>query len=200
MLNVTRQGRPRPAYMSKFHATISPIPEVKIIEPRRFEDDRGYFAETYNREALATLGFDVDFIQDNESLSRRTGTLRGLHYQTPPLAQAKLVRVVQGRVWDVAVDLRRRSPTFRKWFGLELSARNGLQLLVPVGFAHGFLTLEPDTVVAYKVTAPYSSTNDAGIAWDDAELQVAWPLPIDYPVLSDKDGHLPCLSDAVLFD
>ncbi|WP_417230637.1 dTDP-4-dehydrorhamnose 3,5-epimerase [Brevundimonas sp.] len=186
--------------MSKFHATISPIPEVKIIEPRRFEDDRGYFAETYNREALATLGFDVDFIQDNESLSRRTGTLRGLHYQTPPLAQAKLVRVVQGRVWDVAVDLRRRSPTFRKWFGLELSARNGLQLLVPVGFAHGFLTLEPDTVVAYKVTAPYSSTNDAGIAWDDAELQVAWPLPIDYPVLSDKDGHLPCLSDAVLFD
>lgn len=186
--------------MPKFQSTASPIPEVKIIEPRRFGDDRGYFAETYSRAALAALGFDVEFLQDNESLSARTGTLRGLHYQTPPFAQDKLVRVVQGRIWDVAVDIRRGSPTFRKWFGLELSARNGLQLLIPVGFAHGFLTLEPDTVVTYKVTAPYSAANDAGIAWDDAELQVAWPLPIDYPVLSEKDGRLPRLSDALLFD
>ena len=176
------------------------MPEVKIIEPRRFGDDRGYFAETYSRPALAALGFGAEFIQDNESLSARTGTLRGLHYQTPPFAQDKLVRVVQGRVWDVAVDIRRGSPTFRQWFGLELSAQNGLQLLVPAGFAHGFLTLEPDTIVAYKVTAPYSGANDAGIAWDDPELQVAWPLPIHDPVLSEKDGRLPRLSNALLFD
>lgn len=186
--------------MVKFRIDASPIPELKVIEPLRFEDDRGYFSETYSRPALALLGFGAEFIQDNESLSARTGTLRGLHYQTPPFAQDKLVRVVQGRVWDVAVDIRRGSPTFRQWFGLELSARNGLQLLVPAGFAHGFLTLEPDTVVAYKVTTPYSGANDAGIAWDDPEVQVAWPLPINYPVLSEKDGRLPRLSDALLFD
>ena len=186
--------------MLKFRIDASPIPEVKVIEPLRFEDDRGYFAETYSRPALAALGFEPEFIQDNESLSVRTGTLRGLHYQTPPFAQAKLVRVVQGRVWDVAVDIRRGSPTFRQWFGIELSAWKGLQLLVPVGFAHGFLTLEPDTIVVYKVTAPYSGANDAGIAWDDAELKVAWPLPINYPVLSEKDARLPRLSNALLFD
>ena len=186
--------------MSNFQTTSSSIPAVTIIEPRRFEDDRGYFTETYSRPAFAELGIGAEFIQDNESLSRRTGTLRGLHYQTPPFAQAKLVRVVQGRIWDVAVDIRRGSPTFRHWFGLELSARNGRQLLVPIGFAHGFLTLEPDTVVAYKVTAPFSSANDAGISWNDPELQVAWPLPIDYPVLSEKDVRLPRLSDALLFN
>lgn len=186
--------------MFNFQVTSSPIPNVKIIEPRKFEDERGYFIETYSQPALAAAGFGADFVQDNQSLSRLIGTLRGLHYQTPPFAQDKLVRVLYGRIWDVAVDIRRTSPTFRQWFGLELSAENQLQLLVPVGFAHGFLTLEPDTVVAYKVTAPYSGDHDAGVAWDDPDLAVAWPLPVAEPVLSDKDRRLPRLADATIFD
>ncbi|SFS90808.1 dTDP-4-dehydrorhamnose 3,5-epimerase [Brevundimonas viscosa] len=186
--------------MSNFRITRSWIPELRIIETRRFADDRGHFSETFSQSALADDGFDAPFVQDNQSLSRATGTLRGLHFQTAPFAQDKLVRVIAGSVWDVAVDLRRSSPTFRQWYGLELSAENGLQLLVPVGFAHGFLTLESDTIVAYKVTAPYSGANDAGVAWDDPDLAVGWPLPVAEPVLSDKDRNLPRLAHAALFD
>lgn len=186
--------------MSNFRITRSPINDVMIIATRRFEDDRGHFSETFSQSALAAEGFDRPFVQDNQSLSRPTGTLRGLHFQTAPFAQDKLVRVIAGSVWDVAVDLRRSSPTFRQWFGLELSEANGLQLLVPAGFAHGFLTLEPDTIVAYKVTAPYSGANDAGVAWNDPDIGVQWPLPISEPVLSDKDRTLPRLADAALFD
>lgn len=186
--------------MSNFRITRSPISDVRIITPRLFEDDRGYFTETYSQPALAADGFEAVFVQDNQSLSRATGTLRGLHFQRPPFAQDKLVRVIAGSVWDVAVDLRRSSPTFGQSFGLELSAGNGLQLLVPVGFAHGFLTLEPDTIVAYKVTAPYSGAHDAGVAWDDPDLAVSWPLPVSSPVLSDKDRVLPRLADAAVFD
>lgn len=186
--------------MTNFAISSSPIPEVKIIQPRKFEDDRGFFVETYSRPALALGGIEIEFIQDNQSLSLATGTLRGLHFQRPPFAQDKLVRVIRGRIWDVAVDLRRSSPTFRQWFGLELSAENQTQLLVPVGFAHGFLTLEPDTEVIYKVSAPYSRDHDVGVAWDDPDLAVAWPLPVSRPVLSAKDSALPRLSDASTFD
>ena len=127
--------------MSNFTITPSSIPDVKIIQPRTYEDDRGFFLETYSQPALLQGGIDIAFVQDNHSLSTQTGTLRGLHFQRPPFAQDKLVRVVRGRIWDVAVDMRRSSPTFAKWFGLELSASNRTQLLVPIGFAHGFLTL-----------------------------------------------------------
>ena len=186
--------------MTNFAISSSPIPEVKIIQPRKFEDERGFFVETYSRPALEAGGIGIEFIQDNQSLSTAVGTLRGLHFQRPPFAQDKLVRVVRGSIWDVAVDMRRSSPTFRQWYGLELSAANQTQLLVPKGFAHGFLTLEPDTEVIYKVSAPYSRDHDMGVAWDDPGLAVAWPLPVDRPVLSAKDSALPRLSQAAAFD
>lgn len=152
--------------------------------------------ETYAQGDLASMGIHDVFVQDNQSLSRETGTLRGLHYQTPPYAQAKLVRVIAGRAWDVAVDLRPGSETFGQGFGLELSAANRTQLYIPSGFAHGFLTLEPDTEIAYKVTAPYDAASDAGVRWDDPTLAVAWPDLGRAPVLSDKDRNLPLLADA----
>lgn len=186
--------------MTNFRITPSLLPDVKIIQPRKFEDERGFFVETYSRPALTEGGIDIEFIQDNQSLSVATGTLRGLHFQRAPFAQDKLVRVVRGRIWDVAVDLRRRSTTFGQWFGLELSAENQTQLLVPVGFAHGFLTLEPDTEVIYKVSAPYSRDHDLGVAWNDPDLAVAWPLLRADPVLSAKDHALPRLANATAFD
>ena len=186
--------------MSNFTVTSSSIAEVKIIQPRKLKDDRGFFVETHSQPALLKAGVDITFIQDNQSLSIAAGTLRGLHFQRPPFAQDKLVRVVRGRVWDVAVDMRRNSPTFRKWFGLELTADSMTQLLVPVGFAHGFLTLEPNTEVIYKVSAPYSGPHDAGVAWDDQDLAIDWPLPVSAPVLSAKDQALPRLADAATFD
>ncbi len=186
--------------MSKFEIIGTPIPDLKIIRPRVFEDARGFFMETYTQSELEPLGVTQMFVQDNHSLSRQTGTLRGLHYQRPPFAQDKLVRVIRGRIWDVAVDIRRGSPTFRRWFGVELSAENKLQLLVPVGFAHGFLTLEADTEVIYKVSEPYSADCDAGIRWDEPEFAIDWPLPDARPVLSAKDEMLPRLADASVFD
>ena len=180
--------------------TSAPISAVKIVQPRKFEDERGHFLETYSYDAFLNCGLDIPFVQDNQSLSVAEGTLRGLHYQLPPFAQDKLVRVIRGRIWDVAVDIRRSSPTFRQWFGIELNDSNQRQLLVPKGFAHGFVTLEPDTVVVYKVSSPYSGAHDAGIAWDDPELEVAWPLPDGRPVLSAKDRAQPQLADAILFD
>ncbi len=168
---------------------------VKLISPRRFGDDRGWFVETYNREKYAQLGVSVQFQQDNHSLSRSPWVLRGLHFQTPPRGQDKLVRCVRGRIWDVAVDVRKQSPTFGQWVAAELSAENGHQLFVPVGFAHGFLTLEPDTEVEYKVSDLYAPECDGGLIWNDPTLAIAWPLDGAAPVLSEKDGRLSALAD-----
>ncbi len=168
---------------------------VKLLKPKRIEDPRGWFVETYNQKRLAALGIDVVFRQDNHSLSRPVGVLRGLHFQTPPHAQAKLVRCVRGRIWDVAVDVRVGSPTYGQWEAAELSGDNGLQLYVPVGFAHGFVTLEPDTEVEYKVSAFYDRDSEGGLIWNDPTLALPWPLPPGGPVVSDKDQLLPGLAE-----
>ncbi|MDB5510837.1 MAG: dTDP-4-dehydrorhamnose 3,5-epimerase [Enterovirga sp.] len=168
---------------------------VTLITPRRLGDERGWFSETYSRKALAERGIGEEFVQDNQSLSRPTGTLRGLHFQTPPYAQAKLVRCLRGRIMDYAVDVRRGSPTYGRWIAAELSAETGAQLYVPVGFAHAFLTLEPDCEVAYKVTAYYAPECDGGIAFDDPDIGIDWPIPADRLLLSPKDRTLPRLSE-----
>jgi len=171
------------------------IPAVKIVTPKKHGDARGFFSEVYKQSDWRAAGLDLGFVQDNHSMSAEVGTLRGLHFQTPPFAQDKLVRVVRGRILDVAVDIRRSSPTFGKYVSVELSAENWKQLLVPIGFAHGFITLEPDTEVLYKVTALYSAASDRGLAWDDPDLGIAWPLPPAGPMLSDKDKKWPHLRD-----
>ncbi len=168
---------------------------VKLIRPRRIGDDRGWFSESWNARKFEALGIGAPFVQDNHSLSRPVGVLRGLHFQTPPHGQAKLVRCVRGRIWDVAADVRRGSPTFGRWVGAELSAENGCQLFVPVGFAHGFVTLEADTEVEYKVTDYYAPACDGGLRWDDPQLAIAWPLEGAEPTLSAKDARLPLLQD-----
>lgn len=167
------------------------IPDVKLITPSKHGDARGFFSEVYNRARFREAGIDLDFVQDNHSLSRPAGTLRGLHYQLPPAAQAKLVRVVRGRIWDVAIDLRRGSPSYGRHVAAELSAESWSQLLVPVGFAHGFCTLEPDTEVIYKVTSHYAPEHDRGLRWDDPALGIAWPVAAGSVLLSDKDRALP---------
>ena len=168
---------------------------VRLIEPKRFGDARGWFSETYNAATWSAQGVDAVFVQDNHSLSRPVHTLRGLHFQRPPHAQAKLVRCVRGAIFDVAVDLRVGSPTFGRWVGAVLSAESGRQLFVPKGFAHGFLTLEPDCEVVYKVDDYYAPTADAGVRWDDPTIAVDWPLPAGVaPMLSDKDARLPALA------
>ncbi|WP_279483080.1 dTDP-4-dehydrorhamnose 3,5-epimerase [Aureimonas sp. SK2] len=171
------------------------IPEVLEITPRKFGDDRGFFSETFNRGRLAENGVDIDWMQDNQSYSAEPFTLRGLHYQEPPFAQDKLVRVLRGRILDVAVDIRRGSPTFAKWVALELSAEAFNQILVPAGFAHGFLTLEPHTEVFYKVSASYSGQHDRSIRFDDPDFAIDWPLGGRSPVLSAKDEAAPRLAD-----
>ena len=160
---------------------------VHIITPKRFSDDRGFFSETWNRRALVDAGIDIDFVQDNHSLSRQAGTLRGLHFQTPPHAQAKLVRVVRGAVFDVAVDYRVGSPTYLQWVGVELTAENGKQLLVPEGFLHGFLTLADDTEVLYKCSDYYAPDCDRSVLFDDPDIGIDWGA--DITVLSDKDAN-----------
>jgi len=164
-----------------------------VITPRRLGDERGWFSETYNARKLAEHGIVNAFCQDNQSLTRAAGTIRGLHFQRPPNAQAKLVRCLAGRIFDVAVDIRRASPTFGHWVGVELSADNGRQLFVPTGYAHAFLTLEPDCMVAYKVDAFYSADCDAGIIWNDPDIAIAWPID-GAPQLSAKDAVLPPLA------
>lgn len=171
------------------------IPEVLLIEPAKHGDARGFFSEVWKRSALAAQGFSTDFVQDNHSHSQAVGVLRGLHFQRPPSAQGKLVRVIRGRILDVAVDIRQGSPTFGQHVAVELSAENWRQLWVPRGFAHGFLTLEPDTEVIYKVDAEYDAAADAGIAWDDPALGISWPLPPGGPTLSDKDRRAPKLAE-----
>lgn len=172
------------------------IPDVKIIIPKKFGDHRGFFAETYNKRALAEAGINIDFIQDNQSLSVQKGVLRGLHFQLPPFAQDKLVRVLRGAVYDVAVDIRRSSPTFGKHVAVELTAESFQQLLVPAGFAHGFVTLTENTEAFYKVNNYYSPQHDRGILWNDPALNIDWPLPAKDVILSDKDQKQPLLANA----
>jgi len=177
------------------------LPEIKLISAPRFRDQRGYFAETYVQGDFAAAGIATDFVQDNESLSRAVGTVRGLHFQIPPFAQAKLIRVLTGRIFDACLDLRRSSPRYGRHVTVELSAETGDQLFVPAGFAHGFCTLEPDTTVLYKVDAIYSAEHERGIAWADPALAIPWPIGQDAAVLSAKDAALPPLREVpVYFD
>jgi len=171
------------------------IPDIVIIEPNVYEDSRGYFVETFRADKLEEfLGYKLNFCQDNESKSSK-GVLRGLHYQLPPFAQTKLVRVIQGRVLDVAVDIRKNSPTFGQHIAVELSSKNKKQLLIPRGFAHGFVVLEDDTIFAYKVDNYYSPENDRGIAYDDSDLNIDWLLSKDLLILSPKDKKQPKLKE-----
>jgi dTDP-4-dehydrorhamnose 3,5-epimerase len=171
------------------------LTDVKILVPQRFGDARGFFSETWNALRMRDSGLDIAFVQDNESLSAQVGTLRGLHCQAPPFAQAKLVRVVQGAILDVAVDMRRGSPDFGRWIAEVISADNGAQILVPRGFLHGFVTLAPDTLVQYKVDNGYDAASDTGVRWDDPQIGIDWRLNGATPVLSDKDRALPHLAD-----
>lgn len=168
---------------------------VRLITPSRFGDDRGFFSEVYNQRAFAEGGIDDIFVQDNHSLSGPAGTVRGLHFQIPPAPIAKLVRVVSGAVFDVVVDIRHGSPTFGQHLGVELSADNWAQIYVPVGFAHGFCTLEPDTEVTYKVTGYWAPEVDKGLAWDDPDLAIEWPVAAEDATLSDKDRSQPGLAE-----
>lgn len=168
---------------------------VVAITPPVFVDDRGFFQETYSEAVFRENGIAHPFVQDNHSLSRAVNTLRGIHFQTEPLPQAKLVRCVRGSILDVAVDLRRSSPTFSRWVKVELSAENRRQLYVPVGFGHAFLTVEPDTEVTYKVSAPYSKAHDAAVRWSDPGIGVEWPIEERDAVLSEKDARAPTLAD-----
>ncbi|GAB3453075.1 dTDP-4-dehydrorhamnose 3,5-epimerase [Insolitispirillum peregrinum] len=177
------------------------IPDVKVIKARKIGDHRGFFSETYNKKAFAEAGIDLDFVQDNHSHSSEVGTVRGLHYQAAPHAQNKLVRVLKGRILDVAVDIRRSSPTFGQWVAAEISAAEWNQILVPVGFAHGVVTLEPDTELLYKVTDYYAPSHDFGIRWNDPALGIDWPVSADTARLSAKDLAQPLFSEAIgLFD
>tara|TARA_E500000178_G_C17002459_1_gene746404 strand:- start:274 stop:837 length:564 start_codon:yes stop_codon:yes gene_type:complete len=169
---------------------------VLLIKPNRFVDHRGFFAEIYNRQKYLQMGVDVDFVQDNHSVSRKVGTLRGLHFQAPPHAQGKLVRCANGALFDVAVDIRRGSSTYGNWAGYELSADNGYELYVPVGFAHGFVTLEPYSEIVYKCSDYYSPHNQGSLRWDDPSIGIEWPL-ISNPVLSEKDAIAPLFENFV---
>lgn len=166
---------------------------VLILTPRRFGDERGFFSESWSRKALASHGIDIDFVQDNHSVSSKAGTLRGLHFQTPPHAQAKLVRCGRGRLYDVAVDIRGGSPTYGRWVGVELSFENGRQLLIPEGFLHGFVTREDDTEIVYKCSDYYAPDCDGAVRFDDPAIGIDWGLTTD-PILSDKDRAAPRLS------
>ena len=169
---------------------------VLFIKPKRFGDNRGFFAETYSRRTYADLGIDAEFVQDNHSLSEQVGTVRGLHFQAPPHAQAKLVRCGRGAIFDVAVDIRLGSATYGKWVGYELSAENGAQLFVPQGFAHGFATLQPDSEIVYKCSDYYAPDTEGAVRWDDPDIGINWPLQ-GPAILSGKDGDAPLLSDLV---
>jgi dTDP-4-dehydrorhamnose 3,5-epimerase len=171
------------------------IPDVKRIVPRVISDGRGYFAETYSQKALEAAGVRATFVQDNHSLSRAKGVVRGLHFQKSPHAQGKLIRVMRGAIFDVAVDIREGSPTFGRHVSSVLSGENWAQIWVPAGFAHGFCTLEPDTEVLYKVTDNYAPQSDSGILWNDPALGIDWPVSAADAILSDKDRHLATLSE-----
>lgn len=172
------------------------IPDVMLLTPKRFGDERGFFSEVYNRRTLAEAGIAAEFVQDNHSMSAERGVLRGLHFQIPPRAQGKLVRVVRGAIFDVAVDIRRGSPTYGRFVSAILSTENWTQIWVPPGFAHGFCTLEPMTEVVYKVTDLYAPECDRGIAWDDPDIAIPWPVEPGAAILSEKDRKHPRLADA----
>ena len=171
------------------------IPAVKILAPGKHGDDRGFFSETYNKKALAAAGVRLEFVQDNHSFSAAKGTVRGLHFQTPPFAQDKLVRVARGAIFDVAVDLRRSSPTYGRHVSATLSAAAWDQILVPIGFAHGLMTLEPNTEVIYKVSDYFAPEHDHGLLWNDPALGIEWPLAEHEAILSDKDRAQPRFAD-----
>lgn len=170
------------------------IPEVVEIVPPKFGDNRGYFSEVFKRSTFEAEGVAIDWVQDNQSFSAEAGTVRGLHFQAPPFAQAKLIRVLRGAIYDVAVDIRQDSPTYGRWAAAELSAEKWNQLLVPAGFAHGFMTLTPDVEVLYKVSAPYSRESEGAIRWNDPDLAIAWPRAGD-AILSGKDAVAPLFAD-----
>ncbi|WP_417723129.1 dTDP-4-dehydrorhamnose 3,5-epimerase [Salipiger sp.] len=167
---------------------------VKIITPKRFGDDRGFFSESWSRKAMEAAGLQFDWVQDNHSLSARVGTVRGLHFQAPPHAQDKLVRCGKGRLFDVAVDIRKGSPTFGQWIGEELSFENGRQLLIPAGFLHGFVTREPDTEIIYKCSDYYAPECDGAVRFDCPDIGIEWALDGVEPVLSEKDAKAPVLA------
>ena len=171
------------------------IPEVKLLVPKKFGDHRGFFSETYNRRAMTEAGIDLEFVQDNHSLSAEKGVVRALHYQLPPMSQDKLIRVTRGAILDVAVDIRKASPTFGKHITAVISAENWRQILVPVGFAHGFITLEPNTEVIYKVTRYYSPAHERGIIWNDPDLSIRWGIAPEQAILSKRDTVHPLLID-----
>ena len=174
------------------------LPDVKLVQLNVHGDARGFFMESYKEEDWRPVLGDRPFIQDNQSFSAEIGTMRGLHYQMPPFAQAKLVQTLRGRILDVAVDLRQGSPTFGRHVALELGAGDGRQMFVPEGFAHGFITLEPDSMVAYKVTSRYEPKSERGIAWDDPDLAIAWPAALRAKAtLSPRDRQWPRLKDAI---
>jgi dTDP-4-dehydrorhamnose 3,5-epimerase len=173
------------------------IPGVVVIKPSRNVDPRGHFVEIYNEQAFRAAGITVSFVQDNLSFSLKRGTVRGLHFQLPPSSQAKLVCVVRGSIFDVAVDLRARSPTYGQWIAEHLTADNGEQMFIPRGLAHGFCTLEPNTEVAYKVDEYYAPECDSGLLWSDPTLAIDWPIAAEEAVLSDKDRKLSRFCDFV---
>ena len=179
------------------HSKYLSIPDVKVLTPKKHGDHRGFFSEVYNRRSLTVTGVDIDFVQDNHSLSAEKGTVRGLHFQTPPFAQDKLVRVARGSVFDVAVDLRRGSATYGRHVSVVLSAEAWNQVLVPIGFAHGFMTLEPDTEVIYKVSNYYAPDHDQGLLWNDPALGIAWPIAENEATLSEKDRRQPRFAELV---
>ncbi|MFP1644207.1 dTDP-4-dehydrorhamnose 3,5-epimerase [Pontitalea aquivivens] len=181
--------------MSLLDVQETTLPGVYMLTPRRFGDHRGFFSESWNRARMAEHGIDLDFVQDNHSLSREVGTVRGLHFQSPPHAQAKLVRCGRGCLFDVAVDVRKGSPTFGQWVGAELSFDNGRQLLIPAGFLHGFVTRAPDTEIIYKCSDYYAPECDGAVRFDDPDIGIDWGLGGQTPVLSDKDAAAPLLRD-----
>jgi len=180
--------------MSEWHNNQMKANSCILIKPTCHRDHRGFFAETYSRKKYLEYGIDIEFVQDNRSISKEVGTIRGLHFQAPPNAQAKLVRCGRGALFDVAVDIRRGSPTYGKWESYELTAENGYQLYVPIGFAHGFITLEPDSEIVYKCTDYYAPETEASVLWNDPDIRIHWPK-LDKPILSDKDAVAPMLKD-----
>lgn len=181
--------------MGKLKKVETKLPGVYIIEPTVFEDHRGFFMESYNQKDMEELGINIDFVQDNHSLSVSPHVLRGLHFQLNPKAQTKLVRCLKGAIYDVVVDIRKNSPTFLRWIGVILSEYNKKQILVPKGFAHGIVTLAPNTEVLYKVDEYYSPEYDRSIRWDDPDIGIEWP--VSNPILSEKDGNAPYLKEII---
>lgn len=173
---------------------MNPLPDCILVRPKRFSDHRGFFAETYSRQKYAALGIEAEFVQDNHSLSVDMGTVRGLHFQSPPHAQGKLVRCGRGAIYDVAVDIRAGSVTYGAWVGYTLSAENGHQLYVPPGFAHGFMTLERDSEIIYKCTDYYALATEGSLLWNDPDIGIDWPLDVQ-AILSEKDAQAPRLKD-----